>query len=197
MENDDRIIEGLKKGDRAIFEDLYREYYVPLCYYCVRYVERIEDAEELVQDIFVKLWDKHEEIDINSSIGAYLHRAVQNYALNFLNKRKVKDKYMLVQDKADFNTIDDGLFKLEQEELRVVLKKAILELPEKRRRIFELSRYDGLKNSLIAKQLSISVKTVESQMTKALKYLRVVLKDHVPIIAISLITYRFIDFFRL
>jgi RNA polymerase sigma-19 factor, ECF subfamily len=186
IDNSDSIIDRLKNGDRTVFEELYREYYIRLCYYCIKYVDRIEDAEEIVQDIFVKLWEKHEELEINSSISAYLHRAVQNYALNFLSKQKVKDKYILVQDRNLYEAFDDGLVKLEEEELRKILKKAILELPEKRREIFELSRFDGMKNSKIATQLSISVKTVETQMTKALKYLRIVLKDYVPMSLIAL-----------
>ncbi len=85
------------------------------------------------------------------------------------------------------DTIDTGLAKLEEEELRSMLKLAILKLPEKRRRIFELSRFDGLKYGKIASQLSISVKTVESQMTKALKYLRIILKDYIPVIIIVML----------
>ncbi len=193
IENSDNTIERLKGGDRTVFEELYREYYIRLCYYCVKYVERIEDAEEIVQEIFVKLWDKHDELEINSSISAYLHRAVQNYALNFLSKQKVKDKYILVQDRNLYEAFDDGLIKLEEEELRKILKKAILKLPEKRREIFELSRFDGMKNSKIATQLSISVKTVETQMTKALKYLRIVLKDYVPVAIILMTIYQILD----
>ena len=179
--NDNRI-KGLKRGDKLVFEDIYREYYVPLCYYCARYVERIEDAEEIVQDLFVKLWDKHAELEINSSLKAYLYRAVQNYALNFLSKQKTKEKYRIVNEKQTFSSFDNGLVKLEEAELQVILKHAILKLPEKRREIFELSRFEGLKNINIASRLSISVKTVENQMTKALKYLRIVLKDYVPLI---------------
>ncbi len=195
-DNNDYIIEGLKDGDKSIFEELYRQYYTPLCYYCVKYVDRIDDAKEIVQDVFVKLWDRHDEIEINTSINAYLHRAVQNYALNYLNKAKIKDRYMLSQEQSSGFNFDDGQKKLENEELRLVLKKAILELPEKRREIFELSRYDGMKYGNIAEQLSISVKTVESQMTKALKYLRVVLKDYTPVLAVAIEMYRNIDIFK-
>ncbi len=195
VENNDIIIAGLKNGDRSIFEDLYKQYYVPLCYYCIRYVEAIEEAEEIVQDVFLKLWEKHSEIEINSSINAYLHRAVQNSALNQINKRKIVDRYMVSQESNPSLSFDDGQKKMEDEELRLVLKKAVLELPEKRREIFELSRFEGMKYSGIADQLSISVKTVESQMTKALKYLRVVLKDYTPMLAIAVLFHGNLGFF--
>jgi len=182
VDNRDRLLEGLKKGDKLIFEEIYREYYIPLCYYCLRYTENFEDSEEIVQELFLKLWEKHEELEINSSLNAYLYRAIQNYALNFLSKEKTKDKYIVLNDKQPYDTFENGLVKLEEEELRKILKLAILKLPEKRRRIFELSRFDGYKYRKIANQLSISVKTVENQMTKALKYLRVVLKEYVPVL---------------
>jgi len=181
-DNQDNTIVGLKNGDKAIFEAVYREYYTQLCYYCVKYVENFEDAEGIVQDLFVKLWDMHKDLKINTSLNAYLYRAVQNYALNFLKKKKTKDKYFVVNADVSKDVHESGLVKMEEDELRVILKHAILNLPEKRREIFELSRFDGLKNSKIANELSISVKTVESQMTKALKYLRIVLKDYSPII---------------
>lgn len=182
LDNHDKIIEGLKNGDKLIFEQVYREYYSPLCYYCVKYVENFEDAEGIVQDLFVKLWDMHQDLVINSSLNAYLYRAVQNYALNFLSRKKTKDKYIAVNTNLSNITHDSGLVKMEEEELRILLKHAILKLPEKRRRIFELSRFDGYKYSKIASELSISVKTVEAQMTKALKYLRIILKDYTPLL---------------
>ena len=183
IDNEDIVIEGLKNGDKLIFEEVYREYYIPLCYYCLRYVESFSDSEEIVQDLFLKLWEMHDELDIKSSLNAYLYRAVQNYALNFLKKKKTHDKYIVVQGQQPYGgVLEDGLGKLEEEELRAILKLAVLKLPEKRRRIFELSRFDGLKNSKIASQLSISVKTVETQMTKALKYLRVTLKEYAPLL---------------
>lgn len=177
----DKTILGLRNGDKAIFESVYREYYTQLCYYCVKYVEDFDDAESIVQDLFVKLWDMHQDIEINSSLKAYLYRSVQNYALNFLKKKKTQDKYFVVNADLKNCSYDGGLVKMEEDELRTILKHAILNLPEKRREIFELSRFSGLKYAKIASELSISVKTVEAQMTKALKYLRVVLKDYSPL----------------
>lgn len=188
IDNQDKVIEGLKKGDKAVFEAVYREYYIPLCYYCLRYIEKFEDSEEIVQDLFLKLWDKHEELEINSSLKAYLYRAVQNYALNYLSKKKTKEKYFLIQGGQIYDNSDKGHIKIEEDELRQLLKHAILQLPEKRRKIFELSRFDGLKYGKIASQLSISVKTVETQMTKSLKYLRIVLKDYLPIVLIIVLS---------
>ena len=180
--NQDKIIEGLKNGDKAIFELVYREYYTQLVYYSVKYVETIEDAEGLVQELFVKLWGMHSSLNVNTSLNAYLYRAAQNYALNFLKKKKKLDRHVVVDNNIPIDYDDDGLKKLENSELRLILKSAILELPEKRRKIFELSRFEGYKYAKIANELSISVKTVEAQMTKALKYLRVVLKDYATVI---------------
>ena len=187
VDKNNRLVEGIKQGDKSIFEEVYREFYIPLCYYCLKYVEAFEDSEEIVQDLFVKLWDKHEELEINTSLKAYLYRSVQNYALNALSKKKTKDKYLSIQGRQLFGNYDRGHLKLEEDELRTILKHAILQLPEKRRRIFELSRFDGMKYGKIADHLSISVKTVEGQMTKALKYLRVVLKDYIPLLLIFII----------
>ncbi len=182
VESSDNIIDGLRNGDKSVFETVYREYFAQLCYFCVKYVDNFEDAEGIVQDVFVKLWNRHEDIEINVSLKAYLYRAVQNYALNFLKKKKIKDKYIVINANLRNIVYDSGLLKMEENEFRVILKHAILKLPEKRRKIFELSRFSGYKYSKIADELSISVKTVEAQMTKALKYLRIVLKDYAPVL---------------
>ncbi|MFK5857232.1 MAG: sigma-70 family RNA polymerase sigma factor, partial [Bacteroidota bacterium] len=147
IEDHDSIIVGLKNGDKAVFEIVYREYYSQLCFYCVKYVENFEDAEGIVQDLFVKLWELHDDLEINSSLNAYLYRAVQNYSLNFLRKQKTKDKYIVTNSSLHPVLQDSGLVKMEEDELRVILKHAILKLPEKRREIFELSRFDGFKYS--------------------------------------------------
>jgi len=179
------IISDLRNGNKSVFEELYRNNYTPLLYFCIRYVENIDEAEEIVQGVFVKLWEKHSEIKITSSLSSYLHRAVQNSALNHLNRRKILNKYFISQNKDINITFTDPHKTLENIEVRQIIMRAILELPEKRREIFELSRFEGMKYKNIAKHLSISVKTVENQMTKALKYLRIVLKDHMPTLILT------------
>jgi RNA polymerase sigma-70 factor (ECF subfamily) len=187
IDSNERIIEGLKNGDKAVFEAIYREYFTPLCYYCLRYVDSYEDSEEIVQDIFIKLWNKHEEIEINISLHSYLYKAVQNYALNYLSKKKTHEKYLTIKERQISSPFDSGQDKMEEDELNLILKHAILKLPDKRRKIFELSRFDDFKYIKIAQKMSISVKTVEAQMTKTLKYLRVVLKDYVPILVVIIL----------
>lgn len=184
--NSDKYIRGLKNGDKAVFEEIYREYYTKLCYYTIRYVENLPDAEEIVQMVFVNLWEKRKELDIKTSLSSYLYKACGNSALNLLKRQKVSENYLASQEALSGVSFDDGLKTLEEEEFRKKIKEAILELPEKRREIFEMSRFEGMKYNKIADQLSISVKTVENQMSKALKFLRVALKDYTPVIAVAL-----------
>jgi len=181
MDDQQKLRKGLKEGNIEIFEEIYRQYYSPLCFYCVRYVGDIEEAKEIVQGLFLKIWLKRNKLDINSSVKSYLYRAVQNYALNYLHQQKIKQKYII--DKAHFpnQMSENGQLKLEEKELKRLIKSAVLKLPEKRREIFELSRYENMKYTQIAEHLTISVKTVEAQMSKSLKYLRQVLKEYLPV----------------
>jgi len=142
----------------------------------------MEEAKEIVQGLFLKIWIKRNELDINTSVKSYLYRAVQNYALNHLHQQKVKQKYII--NKAHFpnQSSENGQLKMEEEELKILIKSAVLKLPDKRRKIFELSRYENMKYTQIAEHLTISVKTVEAQMSKSLKYLRQVLKEYLPVL---------------
>jgi len=182
MDDQQKLRKGLKEGNKEIFEEIYRQYYSPLCFYCMRYVGDIEEAKEIVQGLFLKIWIKRNELDINTSVTSYLYRAVQNYALNHLHQQKVKQKYII--NKAHFpnQPSENGHQKMEEEELKKLIKSAVLKLPDKRRKIFELSRYENMKYTQIAEHLTISVKTVEAQMSKSLKYLRQVLKEYLPVL---------------
>ena len=176
----DRLTNGLRAGDKKVFEEIYHLYFVPLSYYCAAYTGTMEDAEEVVQSVFLKLWVKRNEIIIETSLKAYLYKAVQNEAINMLNHNKVKKKYESHIERLTKNTNENVQHKMEKEELERIIKRAMLRLPKKRRKIFEMSRFEGLKYTEIAERLSLSVKTVEAQMSKALKSLRKSLKDYVP-----------------
>jgi len=179
-----RYLAGLRAGDKLIFEEIYREYYSPLCYYCLRFVGNSEESEEIVQGLFLKLWVKRQELQINTSLKSYLYRSVQNYALNYLQQQKNRDVHRL-DDFSETEEPNVGAHELmEETELDDRIKNAIAQMPERRRIIFELSRFSELKYQQIAEHLEISVKTVESQMAKALQSLRESLKEYLPMIVL-------------
>jgi RNA polymerase sigma-70 factor (ECF subfamily) len=173
-----RLIEGLKSGDKKIFDEIFKMYYTPLCHYCIRYVSDPEITEEIVQDLFFKLWIKRESLILHSSLQSYLYKAVKNHSLNYINQLKIQERHRQYVGFTAKET-HDSFDQLEETDLELLIKGAILKLPEKRRAVFELSRNDGLKYAQIAEKLNISIKTVEAQMSKALEQLRTVLKEYV------------------
>lgn len=188
-DNQLRWVDGLKAGERSVFDEIFRAYYQELVGFCMRYVSDQDMASEIVQDMFVKIWIKREDLFVTSSLKAYLYRATQNHALNHLNQLKIQDKYTSY---IGFQTADGGnspLDKLQENDLEKEIKRAVLSLPEKRRQVFEMSRHEGLKNKQIAEKLNISVKTVENQMTKALEQLRNILKEYLPVGLLFFITF--------
>ncbi len=172
---EDRFKKGLKSGDSLVFEELFKAYYAPMCDYCMRYVSDEDMAQEIVQDLFFKMWVRRDELVINTSIKSYLYMALRNHALNHINHLKIHDRYHQFIEIRAKTDIDYPTDVLEEQDMERIIKQAVGMLPEKRRKIFELSRFDNMKYSEIADKLNISVKTVESQMTKALDQLRKVL----------------------
>ena len=171
------MIDNLRKGEHKTFEMLFKEWYVPMCRYAVSILQDDDEAKDVVQKFFCKLWDKHSEIDIRTSLQSYLYRSVHNECLNVIKKRKVKADYIeyassseVHQDKADKRVII--------KELEENVKKAIEKLPPRCKEIFLLSRMNNMTYSEIADSLGIAVGTVEIQMVKALRSLRNELKDY-------------------
>jgi RNA polymerase sigma-70 factor, ECF subfamily len=140
-----------------------------------------------VQEVFVKIWVGREEIDPDESLNAYLFKIAQNISLNRLKRLKVESRYteiykLVYIEHNEFSALDSLLAK----ELEDNIALAIGNLPPECRKVFELSRIEGLKYKEIAETLHISVKTVESQMTKALRSLRIELSDYLIILVIIL-----------
>lgn len=181
-DNDALYLKGLKEGDRFVFEQIFREHYPLLCSYARRYVPDKSTAEEIVQDFFCKLWDKHDDIQINTGFSSYLRKAVINHSLNYTRRVETERKFVDYGDNLEeiHGTNDHD----SNNELSEYITRALLELPEKRREIFELSRFEGLKYHEIAEKLNLSVKTVETQMTRSLEFMRKYLKDFIVTIAL-------------
>ena len=171
------IFDAIRNNDRQAFERLFKHSYRPLTAYAFRFVRDLPTAENIVQDVFLKLWQNRRDMNITTSLDHYLFRAVRNHSLNFLDKARVRSAYLRLQVERDENNEDYKGYYPEIGLLEII-EKAISALPEKRQEIFRLAREEGLKYREIADQLNISVKTVEAQMSLALKQLRESLKKY-------------------
>jgi RNA polymerase sigma-70 factor (ECF subfamily) len=164
-------IEKMKAGDRESFNQVFRRYYSPMVRFCIRYVADSDLASEIVQDLFVKLWSNREKISFNTSFESYMLTSVRNSALTYINKeRSHAEANLRVFSEESDNT--DPSETLQSNNLEESYRKILKDMPEKRREVFLASRYDGLKYSEIAEKLGISQKTVEAQMSAAIKQLR-------------------------
>jgi RNA polymerase sigma-70 factor, ECF subfamily len=176
------ILDAIAEGDEIAFEGLFKSYFAELCIYASRFFDDVENAEEIVQDIFFNIWSNRAKLNINSSIKAYLYAAVRNTCLNLIKHKKVENKYreyfsrQLQQDELLENDWMKG------DELHDKITVTIEKLPPERKKVFIMSRFENLKYREIAEELNISVKTVENQMGKALQFLREELKEYLPIL---------------
>ncbi|RIW17456.1 RNA polymerase sigma-70 factor [Algoriphagus lacus] len=174
----------IKSGQVPAFEMLFKTYYQSLCRYATTYLKDPDEAEEIVQAAFIGIWEKRASISIETSIKSYLYRTVRNSCLNELKHEQVKQKYLsskLTEEEKTTFPADQEAIHVELEEK---IRQAIGRLPEQCRLIFTMSRFEELKYQEIADQLNLSVKTVENQMGKALKLMRIHLKEYLPLIAV-------------
>lgn len=169
------------------FEALFKSNFKRLFSYALTLLRDDSHAEEIVQNVFYKIWEKKGKIDIQTSVTAYLYRSVYNDCLNYLKHKKVKAAHALHTTLAQKNESDSATSKIQLRELHEKLDTALSELPEQCRTIFQMSRFEELKYHEIASRLGISIKTVENQMGKALRILRIKLADYLPIFIFILV----------
>lgn len=178
--NEANLLDAMRDGDQTAFDALFRAYYAPLCYYAASLNDGDRDeAEDLVQQAFIKLWEQRETLQINWSVKAYLYRTVHNASLNRLRAAKVRNKYK--QYNAEQLEMNHYPAPEPEPELRERLQKALADLPTQCRQVFELSRFEDLKYREIAEHLNISIKTVETHMGKALRLLKTQLADYLVV----------------
>jgi RNA polymerase sigma-70 factor, ECF subfamily len=187
--NEDLLITQLQEGDIQAYEIVYKNYFKRLLSYAFTILQSEEKAEEIVQNVFVKLWEKKESIDIQTSLKSYLYKSVYNGSLNELKKEKVAYKYEQYQTNVlETSRPSEPSAVMHYKELERKLKVAIDALPEQCRTVFQMSRFEDLKYREIANELNISPKTVEQHMSKALKELRIQLADFLFVLVGFVIT---------
>ncbi|HZY82705.1 MAG TPA: RNA polymerase sigma-70 factor [Cyclobacteriaceae bacterium] len=169
------LIKAIREGNAEVFRQVFDTCYENLCQYAFTILKESDQAEDVVQSIMMKLWERREELDIKTSVRSYLFRAVYNQCINQLEHSAIKKKYdASIQHSHDRDEQQPDVFPAELEES---IRKAVDSLPTECRKIFIMSRYDELKYSEIAEKLDISVNTIQNQICKALKILREQLKD--------------------
>lgn len=182
---------GLRKGDESALRKIFDKHYPLLLADIYRYIPDEDTCKDLAQEVLVELWRKREALDIHTSLRAYLRRAAVNRALNYIktNRRTVLDEPEHWVETAD-SSAQDLRIQDQQENIETALRAAIEQLPEKCRLVFSLSRFENRSHREIAEELGISVKTIENQITKAMKLLRAALSKYSnlsPLVILALI----------
>lgn len=181
-------INKLKLGDKETFHLIFKEYYLPLYYYAKKITGSRENAEEVLQTTFLRLWENPEVLNIDRSLNSYLYKVVYNNSINLLKQMQTKEKYENNYKQRIFEANEfysqsekNSLSILIADELNEKIEISINKLPKQCQKIFKLSRYEGLKNKEIAQQLDISLNTVIKQISIALTKLRKSLSQYLNI----------------
>ncbi|MFH0761637.1 MAG: RNA polymerase sigma-70 factor [Bacteroidota bacterium] len=183
MEPDPKIeSKAFAVADLAGFENLFKMHYSRLCAYANLFLNDPDASEDIVQDVFLKLWKNRKELSISTTIQSYLFRAVRNGCMNMIDHILVREAYKVVNEEEIRRAEQEPINETMVSELEQRIRETIELLPEERRKIFLLSRFEGLKYREIADKLNISVKTVENQMYQALRFLRERLVQYLPLI---------------
>ncbi len=178
------LLQRLKQSDRSALKVLFDTYYAELCKTAYRLLKDPDQVEDAVQQVFIRFWEKREKLTIESSVQAYLHRMTINESIAFLRKQKRRSEQELPQNHGDLAPDVETSFLAS--ELQEHILKAITKLPPACQAIFRLSRMEGLSYKEIAVKQQLSVKTVENQMGKALRILRVELGNYLQFLPVFL-----------
>ncbi|HEY0742367.1 MAG TPA: RNA polymerase sigma-70 factor [Chryseosolibacter sp.] len=184
--SDEKLVRGLSHGDVTAFEEIFRKYWKPLFSTAYSKIQDRAEAEEIVQSIFSALWEQREKLEIEN-LSAYLQRSVKNRILNAIRSKVTEQKYWEYYRNFIPTVQNSTENAVAFEDLQQGLEAAVSHLPEKSRRVFQLSRFEGRTNVEIAKLLKTSEKSIEYHLTKSLREIRIYMKDYITLIAVTLL----------
>jgi len=174
-----QVIRRIRNGDEQAFEWLFRQYYEKLCQWAYHYLRDLDSSEEVVQELYYNLWKNRATLEFYVSVKSYLYKAVSNNCKMLIRKKGRHDAIEADLASQNPGSVTEPEELLEVKEIKEVVSKTLNELPEKPAQIFRMSRYERLKYREIAEKLSISIKTVEANMGKALKIFRKNLQEYI------------------
>jgi RNA polymerase sigma-70 factor (ECF subfamily) len=178
---DQSLVESIKNSNQGVFELVFNFYYSGLVVFADQIIKDTSISEDIVQSVFMKLWENRETIDIRS-FRSYFIQCVKNRCVDHLRSQQVKAKFDNRVPESDHFMMDEDLWT--KTELSELIEQSVESLPPRCREIFRMSRYENLKIAEIADQLNISKRTVETQISKALKILRVKLIDYLSLLTL-------------
>lgn len=165
-------LEALRNGDHKAFEEVFLANFDKVKYFLNGFLKSESEAEELSQDIFVKLWINRLSIDPEKSFNTYLYTIARNAALNHLKRKLIEERFKDSRHDFEWEASDSSEDILFAREISLLIEMAVCKMPIQRKKIYQMSRNEGLSNQLIAEQLGISKKTVENQLSMALQEIR-------------------------
>ncbi|WP_324671148.1 RNA polymerase sigma factor [Hymenobacter sp. GOD-10R] len=186
--SDDALVQALSKGDAKAFEEIYTRYWYPLFEVAHRKLNSREAAEELVQELFTALWHKR-EVHTISKLKPYLHSAIKYQIIDAI-KSKITHAGYLAYTRPHLSDLDSTTEEVVAvADLSLALVASVQHLPEHTQQVFRLSRFEHQSVPEIAVRLNLSQKTVEYHLTRAMKMLRVKLKDFLPLVLFTFINH--------
>lgn len=165
------IIKSIRAGRESAFEELFSEYYRPLSVFALKYVGDLENSKEIVQNLFVHLYENRQNLIVTTSLESYLYQSVRNRCLNHIKQTRIRKEH-LEHYRSEHEESEDLEARIRETELEHQMFKIVDKLPPQCKNIFTMSRAKGLSNGEIAEMLGISKRTVETQISNALKTLR-------------------------
>ena len=174
---DNLLVTRILLNDKSAFKLLYDRYSKKIYFFSLKYLGNNVEAEELVQSVFINVWENRGSLDPDNSVKGYIYKAAVNYIYNYLKKKSIHTKFIESQMRESEIQSENLYEEVFLHDLEKSIDTAVDTLPAQQQRIFRLSRYDGLKYQEIAARLDISVRTVENQINRALKAIKTILKE--------------------
>jgi len=175
------------QDDEQAFKELFLEFYPALCVFAMRYITQEETARDIVQDVFFKIWKDRKNMDINTSFRNFLITSVRNGCTDYLRKQELENRY---REKSMLSAIHASSEEPEEvytlKELETAIGEALEKLPPNVREAFVMNRFGGMTYVAIAEKMAVSPKTIESYISRALKILRLELRDYLPFLLLFL-----------
>lgn len=176
--NDTDLARRIKYGEKDAYQELFERYAPKIFNFSLAYLKNKADAEELVQDVFLKIWEKREILDAAQNVKAYLFKIAINTIYDFIRRKNIENAFNDFAKVNSNSTSNNTWDTIVYEEMQSTLDELISKMPEQRRRVFYLSRNKGLSNDEIAQKMELSKRTVENQLYRATGFLKEQLKNH-------------------